>query len=489
MNRYLLLLALPLIVGCGDDDDEGETPDPITTQVSPVTPVSAGEDQQLTVTYTDAVALSGDARSKVVIDPKGQLKDIQVAADARTLQLTVVLPDPGVSYTVSVALGCVTRVSDQQPVAGVTITVDVPGETEAPVQQDVDADKAGIANAPVNPDATQAAKDLFKFLRDNYGKQIITAAMSYVEWNYTDAELVKKQTGKYPKIACHDFEHIFTHKAKWDNQWWVVPYGLDVPSTEPWAQAGGFTGASWHWEMPATQAVLAGTASLSAKGATANDLTTVVTPKDVLTEGSKARAWRDEDYKLVADHFLRLQEKGIAVLWRPFHEASGNTISGGQGWFWWAKGGPDDYKKLWVDMYDYMKAAGVNNLVWVWTTQTGYINYGKGDQLKSDPEWYPGDAYVDVVGVDIYGKPDNRLDTDCQRLARIYAKAAATFPGKMITLSECGTVPPLSEQWAAGAKWSYAMPWYGTEKATSLANHPNANSKWWDDAMSVGIAR
>ena len=53
----------------------------------------------------------------------------------------------------------------------------------------------------------------------------------------------------------------------------------------------------------------------------------------------------------------------------------------------------------------------------------------------------------------------------------------------MITLSECGSVGKISEQWEAGGKWSWFMPWYHYN-ATSLIGHQHADEAWWKDAMN-----
>ncbi|MDR2955634.1 MAG: hypothetical protein LBV43_11185 [Prevotella sp.] len=50
----------------------------------------------------------------------------------------------------------------------------------------------------------------------------------------------------------------------------------------------------------------------------------------------------------------------------------------------------------------------------------------------------------------------------------------------MIALTESGTVGLLSEQWNAGARWAWFMPWYGTND--SGAKH--ATDEWWQDAMN-----
>lgn len=81
-------------------------------------------------------------------------------------------------------------------------------------------------------------------------------------------------------------------------------------------------------------------------------------------------------------------------------------------------------------MFNYFKAEGLNNLIWVWTTETG------------DDDWYPGDAYVDIVGRDIYTK-------DAGTCASDYSSIVVAYGNKMVALSECGTVGKISEQWAA----------------------------------------
>lgn len=161
------------------------------------------------------------------------------------------------------------------------------------------------------------------------------------------------------------------------------------------------------------------------------------------------------DMAAVAGYLKLLKDAGIPVLWRPFHEAAGK-------WFWWGKDAAS-HKAMWIAMFNYFKAQGLDNLIWVWTTETG------------DEDWYPGDQYVDIIGRDIYSK-------DAETCASQYAAISATYGNKMITLSECGTVGKISEQWAAGARWSWFMPWYdGEEEDGTPIVH--ADEAWWKDAM------
>ena len=76
------------------------------------------------------------------------------------------------------------------------------------------------------------------------------------------------------------------------------------------------------------------------------------------------------------------------VLWRPFHEMNGC-------WFWWGLDG-EAFKKVWKHMFCYFtQEHGLNNLLWV---------FAVNDTPIIDLEaYYPGDSYVDVVGIDVYG--------------------------------------------------------------------------------------
>ena len=163
-----------------------------------------------------------------------------------------------------------------------------------------------------------------------------------------------------------------------------------------------------------------------------------------------------EDLKNAAAYVSLLSDADLPILWRPFHEAAG-------GWFWWGKDAAS-FKSLWIAMFNYFKTEGLDNLIWVWTTE------------GNDADWYPGDQYVDIVGRDVY----NKETADC---VSEYTSIAENYGNKIVSLSECGTVGLISEQWASGARWSWFMPWYdGTNEDGSPVVH--ADEAWWKDAMS-----
>lgn len=131
----------------------------------------------------------------------------------------------------------------------------------------------------------------------------------------------------------------------------------------------------------------------------------------------------------------QLQEQGVPVLWRPFHEFDGN-------WFWWSKGGAGNFKKLWRIMYErYMDHWQLDNLIWV---------AGFSDRGKKILSWYPGDEYCDIIGADTY-------QTDI--FSKLYTKMRfITLNKKPLCLHECGDNPVASE--FEKSPWSWFMTWH-----------------------------
>lgn len=179
--------------------------------------------------------------------------------------------------------------------------------------------------------------------------------------------------------------------------------------------------------------------------------------KNALTAGTWENDVYKKDMQTVIEYLKQLQDANIAVLWRPFHEAEG-------AWFWWGSKDADTFKALWIDMFNQFKSAGLNNLIWVYTAE------------DVTDTWYPGDEYVDIVGRDLYNK-DNA--EDC---ATEFNNFSWYYGDKIMTLSECGTVAPISEQWGKGARWSWFMPWYSEADGDGSVIHADQN--WWIDAMS-----
>ena len=186
---------------------------------------------------------------------------------------------------------------------------------------------------------------------------------------------------------------------------------------------GSINTISWHVDNPGT-------------GGDAWDTTTVV--RDLLPGGplhGKLRAQLDG----VADYLNRLKSRGlfahkIPVIFRPWHENTGN-------WFWWgsASCSPDEFKSLWRFTVDYLrKERKLKHLLYAFSPSSNYTS--TEEYLRT----YPGDAYVDVLGVDYYFHPHNLQESRqvlSDRLALI--SRIARERGKISALTETGyeTIP------------------------------------------------
>lgn len=314
-----------------------------------------------------------------------------------------------------------------------------------------------------NPDASEPTRQIYNLLRDCYGKKSISCSMAEVDWNYKEAGYVRHWTGRYPAMNGFDYIHL---TYDWE------PYG-DISPVKEWWDMGGLVTICWHWRAPDSEAVWE---AYKADNKNAYDgfyaqgggsPTTSFSAANAVMEGTWENEFVKSDLEKVADRLKLLQEEGIVVIWRPFHEAAGNATiyNDGKAWFWWGADGAEPCVRLWKMMYDYFRERGLNNLIWVWTSQT------------KDGDWYPGDDYVDMIGRDLY----NYKTEDA---AYNFNYLTAYYPHKMITLSECGysggSNPYMSEQWSAGAKWSFAMPWYHYQYSIGK-NHQYANDDWWED--------
>jgi mannan endo-1,4-beta-mannosidase len=99
---------------------------------------------------------------------------------------------------------------------------------------------------------------------------------------------------------------------------------------------------------------------------------------------------------------------------------------------------------LWRLLFDRLtNRHGLHNLIWVYTSG------GK-------PDWYPGDRYVDIVGVDAYPSDvGDALTGDWTTLLR-------QFNGKkLLALTEFGGVPDVDKMRSLGVRWSYFVSWSG----------------------------
>jgi mannan endo-1,4-beta-mannosidase len=316
---------------------------------------------------------------------------------------------------------------------------------------------------------------LYKFLYDNYGKKIISGSMANVSVEQSEAALVKAATGKTPMMQTFDF--CFVTLTADRSTWEQNSVYQDISYYKNLWEQGGIVSACWHLNVPTQEAYAAKDEVNDQNKAWGAQV--YFSAKNAVKDGTWENDFLKYSFDCAAEVLLKYKAEGIPVVWRPFHEGSGNaTISGkdSDAWFWWGKDGAEAYKKLWVYMFDYFKAKSLDNLIWVWTTQIGVGSDGSENwYCKDDSNWYPGDQYVDIIARDNYNKAKASASiTEFETIKQFW-------PNKMIALGENGGIANISDIFKNGGKYSYFMPWY-TYNLKDLNKSDHAKLSWWQDA-------
>jgi mannan endo-1,4-beta-mannosidase len=215
-----------------------------------------------------------------------------------------------------------------------------------------------LGAAPVDPLATQKTKDILNYfytLPNGTSNRIIIGQFGEDTGNVTK---IYQSSGKYVGMIGRDY--------KWDS--------LTAANNEmiEYSNAGGLVTVSDHFDNPAS-------------GGNAWD-TSYVDLTQVATSGASSNNKLRAELDRIAGAMATLQDNNVVVLFRPLHEMNGS-------WFWWGGKYADSYKTLWRYIFNYMtQVKGLHNLLWVYSPNA-YL----------DMTYYPGDQYVDIVGVDLYG--------------------------------------------------------------------------------------
>ncbi len=333
-----------------------------------------------------------------------------------------------------------------------------------------------IDPVPSDKKATAETKSLMKFLTDNYGKQVLSGQQEIYgsghDGNYEyEFDYIKDTTGKLPAVRGFDFMN------------YNPLYGWDDNTTErviEWGkEKGGIATACWHINVPIDFKSYTLGDTVDWKDCTYKNYQAsngTFNTENILDESSKERAYFDAAVKMLAEQFLRVQEAGVPIIFRPLHEAQGNYGRYGDGtaWFWWGDRGPEVYKKLWKLLYtELTETYGVHNLLWE-------INLY---EMENSIEWYPGNEYVDLIAYDKYEGSPTRWGTD-PATSVFLTLVGDSEDTKMVALAECDRIPDISKIRNEGAWWLYICPWYD-EYITGESNNPKAMLKEFYNSDNV----
>ncbi len=310
------------------------------------------------------------------------------------------------------------------------------------------SERFNVNTGLVTPNASPEAKSLYKFLYDNYGEKIISGVMTLEPFDMSD--WLKAQTGKEPALLGLDLMHT-NRNYTWYND------NEPIENAATWYGRNGIPIMAWHWRDPSRQTENFYRTENDASKNTSFDITKIFEP------ASPEYQAMISDIDAAALLLKKLTNDNVPLLWRPLHEAAG-------GWFWWGKDAAA-CKKLYQIMFDRMvNLHGLNNLIWVWTRE------------PSDDAWYPGDEYVDIVGMDIYRQGDHGsyvLDFNISN--ETYDRK------KIIALSECGSFPDVDNLIYDKAAWSWFMPWYGDFTTSPAFNSLELWKKMFDSEYVITL--
>ncbi len=273
---------------------------------------------------------------------------------------------------------------------------------------------APAAHSLSNPRASAAAKALYRYLWSIYGRRTLTGQQESFwkpEGPTVELDYIGKASGKLPAVLGLDYIEPYEQAAVNDR-------------ATAWYRSGGIPTICWHWGAPDV-----GTGYVNSK----KDFDVPA----ALNPGTPQNALMMRDLNHVADLLTDLRDRGVPVLWRPFHEFSGT-------WFWWGKHGPEGFKALWTLMYDlFTRERRLDNLIWVlgWAGQ------------NVDPAYDPGRRYYDVAGADLYVH-------DHGNQAAMFGQVKAIVGDNVpICLHENGAIPDPGTL-GPSADWLYFLTWH-----------------------------
>ena len=265
-----------------------------------------------------------------------------------------------------------------------------------------------------NPHASIEARALYGWLWSIYGRKTLTGQQESFwkpEGPAIELDYIQKLAGKLPAVLGLDYIEPRDQLAVNDR-------------AARWYASGGIPTICWHWGAPDI-----GTGYVNSK----QDFDVAA----ALRPGTPQNAAMMRDLGHVADLLTALRDRRVPILWRPFHEFSGD-------WFWWGKHGPEAFKALWMLMYNlFTRDRGLNNLIWVlgWAGQ------------NVDPRYDPGRGYYDIAGADIYVNDHGNL---APMFAQVKAIVGDAVP---VCLHENGPIPDPA-MLGPGADWLYFLTWH-----------------------------
>ena len=281
---------------------------------------------------------------------------------------------------------------------------------------------------PSNPDAQECVKNVLKYLSDITYEKIVTGQHTQT---MAQEELLKivEITGRQPALLGFELLSYSPNINYLDTDRECMKeveenYGTLKKAWE-WAEKKGLITFTWHWFSP-----------LDGRSKSFFTENTEFDAGEAVIDGTPENKALLSDMDMMAGLLRPFCDKGIPILWRPFHEGDGN-------WFWWGAKGAEVLKKLYRMMYyRYTNLHRLNNLIWVWNSPV--------------PECYPGDDVVDIISRDMYPEKHVHISQSemYHELLKITEQPKVTLIGETGTLPDADAVHDEKVGWASFMTWS-----------------------------------
>lgn len=171
------------------------------------------------------------------------------------------------------------------------------------------------------------------------------------------------------------------------------------------------------------------------------------------------------------DAYIRAWARALAAYGKPVRLRFAQEMNGN--WYPWAEAAngnrPGEFVRAWRHAHDLFTAAGAVNVKWVWSpvALAGTIT----------AEQYPGDAYVDAIGLSLFNGGAqlkfDRWQSFAEKIDPSLRAVEKIAPSKPIEVSEVG----VAEQGGSKAQWIKGM-------FETLASHPQITSLIWFDVRT-----
>ena len=294
------------------------------------------------------------------------------------------------------------------------------------------------AQEPVNPHASPEARALLELYYSLSGKYTLTGQHNYPATRDRNSRFAAEYSGETPAIWSTDMG--FAEDGNYDSY-------LSRPDIVKEAirqhKKGSIITICWHAVPPTADEPV----TFMPQGSTPPDSLASVQGhlldeqfRDVLTPGTLLHKRWEEQVDTVAYYLKQLQEAGVPVLWRPYHEMNGD-------WFWWGgRVGEYSTADLYRQLFDrYVNHHHLDNLVWVWNVDR------PSTPIRKFSNFYPGNEYLDIVSLDVYGSDFNQDYYDSLQVLSM---------GKPMLFGEVGN-PPFPEILDSQPDWTSWVIWAG----------------------------